>query len=173
MPLVLRKFPLQIFRQDTLVLRQCTTVWVCTLVMAIHCVSKCTSYKYKGLHAYIYIYTYIYICLDLDIYMYFFYLCVCMLYILLFSIHMRFSAATDMVIRSCQFHSQAKWQDAVPAWPVTWTNDGTTWILVVFPDDNIKKRNVGEELTTEFGISTESYKIMTSTWITTIPEVLA
>ena len=80
MPLVLRKFPLQIFRQDTLVLRQCTTVWVCTLVMAIHCLSKCTSYKYKGLHAYIYIYTRIYICLDLDIYMYFF-ICVYACYI--------------------------------------------------------------------------------------------
>ena len=79
MPLVLRKFPLQIFRQDTLVLRQCTTVWVCTLVMAIHCVSKCTSYKYKGLHAYIYIYTYIYIYMFRSRYLHVFCLSVCMI----------------------------------------------------------------------------------------------
>ena len=66
-------------------------------------------------------------------------------------LHMRFSAATDMVIRSCQFHSQAKWQDAVPAWPVTWTNDGTTWILVVFPDDNIKKDTLEKNLQLSLG----------------------
>ena len=126
----------------------------------------------------IYIYTRIYIYMFRSRYLHVFCLSVCMIvyacyiysffqYICVFQQPLAWSSAAVSSIprRNDKMLSQLG-QSPEPMMepPGFWSCSLTT---------TLKKRNVGEELTTEFGISTESYKIMTSTWITTIPEVLA